>query len=57
MTVREIQSHLQEMCGAEVWVRLSSSVIDGVVDEVKAWQPRQLDTLYPIVYLVCVFSG
>jgi transposase-like protein len=30
---------------------LISSVTDAVVDEVKAWQSRPLDTLYPIVYL------
>lgn len=53
MTVREIQAHLQEMYGAEV-SRLISSVTDAVVDEVKIWQSRPLDSVYPIVYLDCI---
>jgi putative transposase len=54
MTVREIQGHLQEMYGAEVSPTLISSVTDAVIDEVKAWQSRPLDGLYPIVYLDCI---
>ena len=33
---------------------LISSVTDAVMDEVKAWQSRPLDTLYPIVYMDCI---
>jgi len=54
MTVREIQSHLQEMYGTEVSPSLISSVTDAVSDEVKAWQARPLDPVYPIVYLDCI---
>lgn len=54
MTVREIQSHLQEMYGTEVSPSLISSVTDAVADEVKAWQARPLDAIYPIVYLDCI---
>ncbi|MGH6628397.1 MAG: IS256 family transposase [Burkholderiales bacterium] len=54
MTVREIQAHLEEMYGAEVSPTLISSVTDAVVEEVKAWQGRPLDALYPIVYLDCI---
>jgi putative transposase len=54
MTVREIQSHLEEMYGTEVSPTLISSVTDAVADEVKAWQSRPLDALYPIVYLDCI---
>ncbi len=54
MTVREIQSHLQEMYGTEVSPSLISSVTDAVSDEVKAWQARPLDAIYPIVYLDCI---
>jgi succinate dehydrogenase / fumarate reductase cytochrome b subunit len=42
MTVREIQSHLEEMYGTAVSPTLISSVTDAVVDEVKAWQARPL---------------
>ena len=54
MTVREIQSHLEEMYGAEVSPTLISSVTDAVIEEVSAWQSRPLDALYPIVYLDCI---
>lgn len=54
MTVREIQGHLEEMYGAEVSPTLISSVTDAVVEEVKVWQSRPLDALYPIVYLDCI---
>jgi len=54
MTVREIQGHLQEMYGTEVSPTLISSVTDAVIEEVRAWQGRPLDAVYPIVYLDCI---
>ena len=54
MTVREIQGHLQEMYGTEISPSLISSVTDAIIEEVKAWQSRPLETLYPIVYLDCI---
>ena len=51
MTVRDIQSHLHEMYGVEVSAALISEVTDSVLEEVKAWQDRPLEALYPIVYL------
>jgi len=54
MTVREIQSHLTERYGTEVSPTLISSVTDAVNDEVKAWQSRPLDPIFPIVYLDCI---
>lgn len=54
MTVREIQAHLSEMYGTEVSPTLISTVTEAVMDEVKAWQSRPLDALYPIVYLDCI---
>jgi len=54
MTVREIQAHFEEMYGTEVSPTLISSVTDAVIEEVKAWQSRPLDSIYPIVYLDCI---
>jgi putative transposase len=51
MTTREIQGHLEQMYRVEVSPALISTVTDAVLDEVKAWQSRPLDTVYPIVYL------
>ena len=51
MTTREIQGHLKELYKVEVSPSLISTVTDAVLDDVKAWQSRPLDALYPIVYL------
>src|SRR5215211_575810 len=51
MTTREIQGHLEEIYGVEVSPSLISTVTDTVIEEVRAWQSRPLDALYPIVYL------
>ena len=51
MTTREIQGHLEEIYGVEVSPDLISTVTDSVLDEVKVWQARALDEVYPIVYL------
>lgn len=50
LTVREIQGHLKELYGTDVSPDLISRVTDAVLDEVKEWQSRALDTLYPIVF-------
>ena len=54
MTTREIQGHLEEIYGVEVSPTLISSVTDAIADEVKLWQNRPLDALYPIVYMDAV---
>lgn len=54
MTTREIQGHLEEAYGVEVSPSLISTVTEAVTDEVKQWQSRPLDEVYPIVYLDAV---
>ena len=54
LSVREIQGHLEEMYGTEVSPSLISAVTDAVSEEVKVWQARPLDPLYPILYLDCI---
>ena len=51
MTTRDIQANLEEIYGVEVSPTLISNVTDEVLSEVKSWQNRPLDPLYPIVYL------
>lgn len=51
MTVRDIQGHLHDMYGVDVSSGLISQVTDSIQEEVKAWQDRPLEALYPIVYL------
>ena len=51
MSTREIQQNLQEIYHVDVSPALISNVTDEVIEEVKAWQNRQLDRVYPIVYM------
>jgi len=50
LTTRDIQAQLQELYGVEVSPTLISNVTDAVLDEVKIWQSRPLDRVYPIIY-------
>ena len=51
MTVRDIGHHLQRTLGTELSHDTISKITDGVLEEVKAWQSRPLEEIYPIVYL------
>ena len=50
LTVREIQGYLIETYGTEVSPDFISTVTDGVLSEVTAWQNRPLETVYPVVF-------
>jgi putative transposase len=50
LSTREIQAHLKEMYGTEVSPDLISRVTDAVLGEVREWQSRPLDPMYPIVF-------
>jgi len=51
MTVRDISHHLHRVYGSEVSPDTISTITDEVLEEVKAWQQRPLDEVYPIVYV------
>lgn len=50
MTVREIQGHLAELYGTEVSPDLISKVTDAILEEVREWQSRPLESIYPVVF-------
>jgi len=54
LTAREIQDHLKEIYKVEVSPMLISNVTDAVIEEVRTWQNRCLDSVYPIVYFDAV---
>lgn len=51
MSVRDIQAHLAEIYGVEVGHDLISRVTDAVLDDVREWQARPLEDVYPILFL------
>lgn len=54
MTTRDIQAQLLEMYGVEVSPTRVSNVTDAVMDEVRLWQNRPLEAVYPIAYFDCL---
>jgi putative transposase len=50
LTVREIQGYLLEAYGTEVSPQLISTVTDGVLAEVAAWQTHPLESVYAVVF-------
>ena len=49
LTVRDICAQLEELYGLKVSPDLISRVTDAVLDEVREWQTRALERMYPIV--------
>ena len=55
LSVRQIRETIRDLYhGAEISTDIISKVTDAVIDEVRAWQSRPLDAMYPIVYLDCI---
>ncbi len=50
LSTREIQEHLQEIYQVEVSPMLISNATEALAEEVKLWQNRSLDAVYPILY-------
>ena len=51
MSTRDIESALVDLYGVDVSHDVIARVTDGVLDEVRAWQERPLEAIYPIVWL------
>ncbi len=54
MTTRDIQAQVQELYGVEISPTFVSNITEAVIDEVRQWQNRPLESLYPIVYVDCL---
>lgn len=51
MSYSDIRAHLAEMYGLNVSEATLSTITDKVMDELAEWQNRQLDPVYPFVWL------
>ena len=51
MSYSDICKHLEELYGLSVSPSTLSAITDRIIDEVKAWQSRPLETVYPFVWL------
>jgi putative transposase len=54
-STRDISAQLKELYGVDISPGLISEVTDSVNEEVKAWQSRPLDEVYPVVYLDALY--
>lgn len=54
MSLSDIKIQIEELYGAEVSESLISRVTDDVMEDVKAWQSRPLESVYPIVFFDCL---
>lgn len=51
MSYKDISSHLEEMYGVQVSTGALTAVTDKIIETVKRWQARPLESVYPIVWL------
>lgn len=51
MSYSDIAGHVEEIYGISVSTATISTITDKLIDEVKAWQARPLDCVYPFVWL------
>jgi len=51
MSYRDIRGHVEDMYGIDVSEATITSITDRLIPELKEWQQRPLDTLYPFVWL------
>jgi transposase-like protein len=51
LSTRDIEAHLRELYGVSVGRDLISRVTDAVMDDVRAWQQRPLEDIYPVIFL------
>jgi putative transposase len=51
LSTRDIEAHLAEIYGVKVGRDLISRVTDAVMEDVREWQQRPLDDVYPVIFL------
>src|SRR5215213_9901417 len=54
LSTRDIEAHLEDIYGVKVGRDLISRVTDAVLDDVRAWQQRPLEDVYPVLFLDCL---
>jgi len=54
MSLSDIKIQVEELYGAQISESLISKITDDVMEDVKAWQSRPLESVYPIVFFDCL---
>lgn len=51
MTTRDIEQAMQDLYGVRISHTVISQVTDAILEDVRAWQQRPLDAVYPLIWL------
>ena len=51
MSNRDIENHLNNLYGIDVSSSMISKITDKIIPEIREWQSRQLEDVYPIVFM------
>jgi transposase-like protein len=51
MSYRDIQTHLQNLYGMDISEGTLSAITDRIIPEIKEWQNRALESVYPVIWL------
>lgn len=51
MSTRDIHDQIQDLYGIEMSAEMVSKITDRILPEVKEWQSRPLNSLYPFVFM------
>mgnify|MGYP001060501947 FL=1 len=54
MSLLDIQQQLFELYDTQISTSFISNVTEAVIDDVRAWQNRPLESVYPIVFFDCI---
>ncbi len=54
LTTREINEQIQDLYGIDVSATMISNITDQIIPEIKEWQERPLEDVYPIVFIDAV---
>ena len=54
LSTRDINEQIQELYGIEVSATMVSNITDQIIPEIKEWQARPLDDVYPFVFIDAV---
>ncbi len=54
MSTRDIHDQIQDLYGMELSAEMVSKITDRVLPEIKEWQSRPLNPIYPFVFMDCI---
>ena len=54
MSTRDIHDQIQDLYGMELLAEMVSRITDRILPEIKKWQSRPLNPVYPFVFMDCI---